>query len=184
MSGQEKSKLDQILAWLDRSDYYQILNVPKDAKSLQMKEAYFKLSKQYHPDKFYTLTDADSVEKITQVFKRVNEAYMVLKNPQKRKRYDEVAFGPEREQNLRYQPGDADRGGPANLEDNAKTPNGKKYLKLALVAQKNRDWKTAEANLKFAINFEPENAFIKKMMEKIKSEIASIPRDENPFRIR
>ncbi|TNF90066.1 MAG: DnaJ domain-containing protein [Gammaproteobacteria bacterium] len=62
-------------------DYYQILGVSRDADKNDIKKAYRKLARQYHPD---VNKDADAEEK----FKEVNEAYEVLKDSQKREAYD------------------------------------------------------------------------------------------------
>ncbi len=62
-------------------DYYQILGVPRDAESSDIKKAYRKLARQYHPD---VNPDATAEEK----FKQAKEAYEVLKDPEKRKAYD------------------------------------------------------------------------------------------------
>jgi curved DNA-binding protein CbpA len=179
----QKLKIDHILEWLDKSDYYQILNIPREANSQQIKESYFKLSQQYHPDRYFSSVEKSIQMKFTQAFKRINEAYLVLKNHHKRKRYDEKAFGEERAKNLRYQRSEEDRSGPVNPEDFAKTTNGKKYLKLALVAQRKKDWRTVEMNLNFAIGYEPDNEFMKKMMETALIEIKNLPKID-PFKIR
>ena len=181
--GQAKLKIDQIIEWIDKSDYYQILNIPKDANKEQCKLAYYKLSQQYHPDKYYSRVDKTVRDKITIVFKRVNEAYMVLKNPKKRARYDKLAFGSEREQNLRYQVSEEDRDGPANPEDQAKTPQGKKYFKLALMAQKRKDWKALEMNIKLALGFEADNEAFKKLKELANQEIFKEVK-KDPFKIK
>ena len=62
-------------------DYYQILGVSRDADKSDIKKAYRKLARQYHPD---VNKDANAEEK----FKEVNEAYEVLKDSQKREAYD------------------------------------------------------------------------------------------------
>ncbi len=70
-------------------NFYEMLGVSKQASSDEIKKAYRKLAKKYHPDK------NDSDEAATH-FKRLNEAYEVLGNPQKRKEYDNPprsAFG-------------------------------------------------------------------------------------------
>ena len=63
------------------SDYYEVLGVPRDASSEQIKKAYRKLAMKYHPD---VADDADSADK----FKQIGEAYAVLSDPQKRQMYD------------------------------------------------------------------------------------------------
>ena len=70
-------------------DYYKILNVDKKATKDEIKKAYRKLAKQYHPD---TNNDPDA----DQMFKDINEANEVLSDDIKRKNYDE----PPAQQNL------------------------------------------------------------------------------------
>ena len=62
-------------------DYYQILGVSRDADESDIKKAYRKLARRYHPD---VNKEADAEEK----FKQVNEAYEVLKDSDKRQAYD------------------------------------------------------------------------------------------------
>ena len=63
-------------------DFYEILGIPKNASTDDIKSAFRKLARQYHPD---VSKEADAEEK----FKEINEAYGVLSDPQKRARYDQ-----------------------------------------------------------------------------------------------
>ncbi len=63
-------------------DYYKILGVSKDAKKSEIKKAYKKLARKYHPD--LNPGDKSAEEK----FKQINEAYEVLGNDENRKKYD------------------------------------------------------------------------------------------------
>ncbi len=67
-------------------DYYSILGVPKNAKDGDIKKAYRKLSYEYHPDK----TGGDRNKEET--YKKINEAYEVLKEPFRRNNYDMELF--------------------------------------------------------------------------------------------
>ncbi len=62
-------------------DYYKILGVDRNADEAKIKSAYRKLARKYHPD-------VNKQKDAAQKFKDVNEAYEVLSDPEKRKRYD------------------------------------------------------------------------------------------------
>ncbi|MHA0035543.1 DnaJ C-terminal domain-containing protein [Deinococcus sp. PESE-13] len=64
-------------------DYYDVLGVSRSASDADIKSAYRKLAKQYHPDK----NQGD--EKAADKFKEIGEAYAVLNDPEKRKLYDQ-----------------------------------------------------------------------------------------------
>lgn len=64
-------------------DYYKILGISKDATQEDIKKAYRKLARKYHPD--LNKDNPNAQEK----FQEINEANEVLSNPEKRKRYDE-----------------------------------------------------------------------------------------------
>lgn len=66
---------------MDYIDYYKILGVSRDATADQITKAYKRLARKYHPD---LNKDSDAEGR----FKEVNEAYEVLKDPDKRQRYD------------------------------------------------------------------------------------------------
>ena len=67
---------------MNKKDYYEVLGVSKDASDDDIKSAFRKLAKKYHPD---ICKEPDAEEK----FKEVQEAYAVLSDPTKRKQYDQ-----------------------------------------------------------------------------------------------
>lgn len=66
---------------MSKRDYYEVLGVQKNASSDEIKSAFRRLARQYHPD---VSKEPDAEEK----FKEINEAYGVLADPQKRSQYD------------------------------------------------------------------------------------------------
>jgi|UniRef100_UPI003FEEA0EA hypothetical protein len=85
---------------LKQKDYYKTLEVDKNADAAQIKKAYRKLAKKYHPDTNGGNPGAE------EKFKEVTEAYNILSDPEKRKLYDkygsaafEEGFSPEQEGN-------------------------------------------------------------------------------------
>jgi len=75
-----------------RKDYYRLLGVKRDSTNAQIKEAYHSLAKQFHPDK--ARNDEERKMK-TETMQRLNEAYSVLSDPEKRARYDSGDHNPE-----------------------------------------------------------------------------------------
>jgi molecular chaperone DnaJ len=66
-----------------KKDYYEILEIPRNASEAEIKKAYRKMALKYHPDKNPDNPQAEAK------FKEAAEAYEVLSNPEKRKRYDQ-----------------------------------------------------------------------------------------------
>ncbi|MGD9897235.1 MAG: DnaJ C-terminal domain-containing protein, partial [Candidatus Methylacidiphilaceae bacterium] len=65
-------------------DYYKVLNVPRSASADEIRSSFRKLARQYHPDV------AKDKKKAEEKFREINEAYEVLGDPEKRKRYDQL----------------------------------------------------------------------------------------------
>jgi molecular chaperone DnaJ len=92
-----------------KKDYYDILGVSKDASQKEIKKAYRKLAKKYHPD----MNDGD--DKSSEKFKKISEAYEILSDPDKRKRYDQYGHSGINEEDFNFD--DFARGGFGGFED-------------------------------------------------------------------
>ncbi len=82
---------------MEFKDYYQILGIARDAPADDIKRAYRRLARKYHPD---VSKEADAEER----FKELNEAYEVLKDPEKRKAYDQLGANWKNGQNFQPPP--------------------------------------------------------------------------------
>jgi DnaJ family protein C protein 3 len=83
-----RQKLQEAHNLLRRSkskDYYKVLGVSRDADAREIKKAYRKLTKQYHPDKYRGDMTAEQIQK---KMSEINEAYEVLSDPALKERFD------------------------------------------------------------------------------------------------
>ena len=83
-------------------DYYEVLGVPRDASADDIKKAFRKLALKWHPDRH----KEGEREHAEATFKGINEAYEVLSDPEKRKRYDQ--FGQNWQHGQEFNPGPED----------------------------------------------------------------------------
>jgi curved DNA-binding protein len=84
---------------VDYKDYYQILGVSKDADEKQIKQAYRKLARKYHPD----INPGDRGAEVR--FKEINEAYEVLSDSDKRRKYDQLGANWKQYERFAREPG-------------------------------------------------------------------------------
>jgi hypothetical protein len=76
-----------------RLDYYGLLKIDKTAGENEIKKAYFKASKEFHPDRHANAEEAEK-EEVSAKFKQAKEAYETLRDAEKKKQYDSGAVKP------------------------------------------------------------------------------------------
>jgi curved DNA-binding protein len=102
-------------------DYYESLGVPRNASDADIKKAFRKLAREYHPDV------AKDKKKAEEKFKEINEAYEVLSDPTKRKKYDQLGANWKSGAEFRPPPGWESFAGGAGRNYRGTGPGGQEY---------------------------------------------------------
>lgn len=163
------AEIRALASLLDELDYYQILEIPRDAPGSAVKRAYHTVSRRLHPDTNRDL-DAELREALERIAKRVTEAYSVLRDGRRRKAYDEKLCG---EGGTRLQLAQAEAAaGKRAVEDHlGRTPNGRRFFTLARADIDRGDLSSAARNLQTALTFEPGNDAFKKKLAEVREQL-------------
>lgn len=150
ISGVDLAKLVNAEERLETDSYYDLLGVDKAADSRVLRRAYLAIAKVAHPDRYALLGQAALSDLTGRVFKAMAEAYQVLSDPEKRRRYDQqLAQGGSLRLDLSERPTDA-----AILEERSLSQQARKFYNLALAAQNGGDIKTARMNITLALSMD------------------------------
>lgn len=171
---------------LPELDYYRALLLDRGCDADAVGEAFRRESRRLHPDRVSALRDEAAAAQANDIFRLVNEAHRVLKDPEQRARYDQLlAQGALRMTDEATASAQADKraGDP---ESAATNPKSEKYWKLALTDYKNKSWKACVMNIQFALTFEPGNELFKEYLEKATKERdeAEKTKEQNPYKLR
>jgi DnaJ-class molecular chaperone len=165
----EAAEIKALAGLLDELDYYALLEASRESSTAEIKRSYYELSRRFHPDANRHLP-ADARRAVERVAKRLTEAWSVLRDPRRRRAYDErlAAGGGVRIQLAEAQ---AAAGRKSVEERLGSTPNGRRYFTLAHADIDRGDLASAARNLKMALTFEPDNAFFRHKLEEIKKQL-------------
>jgi len=153
---------------IDDLDYYQLLHLEPGANVGQVKKAYYATSRVFHPDANRHLAP-DLQESLRQIAKRVTEAYSILRDPRRRKSYDDHLGTGE---GVRMQLAQAQaQAGRRAQEDRGRTPQGRQYFNLASGDFDRGDFASAERNLQTALTFEPGNATFQQRLAEVREKL-------------
>ncbi len=181
-------EVETLAAALDQLDYFGILKVPQGAGPAEIKAAYYRESRAFHPDRYAALPSAELKDMIGRIYRRVNEAYTVLRDDRKRIKYTQDIAGPDRASKLRFTEADE-----AQVKEEQKkkieeqlgqTPNGRKFYAAALVEIQAQRWEPAQRALKSALMYEPQNARFKEQLSAVERELDRSRVKGDQFRIK
>ncbi len=184
MSPEFRIEVEALAGALDFIDYYGILKLPRTAELPEIKAAYYRESRAYHPDRFAAAPDAELRDWVGKIYRRINEAYTVLRDEHRRQKYLADISGPERAAKLRFTEAEE-----AQLKDQQKrkleeqfgqTPNGRKLYATALQEAAAGRWEAAERALKTALMYEPGNVRFQEQLALVETQKPKI----DPFKIK
>jgi DnaJ-class molecular chaperone len=166
---------EKLARGLDQLDYFQILQLPQNARPADIKNAYYAHSRAYHPDRFNALPAGELKDMVGKIYRRVNEAYLILRDDVRRQKYVADINGPERVKRLRFTEEDevkVKEDQKKKMEDQlGTTPQGRKCFAAALADIQAQRWDAAQRNLKSALMFEPANAKFKEQLAAVDAAI-------------
>ena len=161
----------EILAFarvVDELDYYEILYLPREAQARDIRRAYHDASRRFHPDA-HRHQGEEFRGASAAISKRICEAYTVLRDPRRRRVYDDfleqgegtrLPLGQLLEQALQR-----DR-----MSRQGSSVQGQQFFRRGLADMERGDWAAAARNLRTAQAFEPSNAEIGQKLEETKAQ--------------
>ena len=151
---------------IEELDYYQLLDLRRDAGAGEVKRAYHNSSRNFHPDANRHLVGELRAASHA-IAKRITEAYAVLRDPRRRQAYDRsLESGAATRIQLADASAQADR--RASQERGGRTAQGRQFFKLAEADIAKGNWAAAARNLQTALTFEPDNALFKERLAQAK----------------
>ena len=188
MDAQFLGEVQALAGALDQLDYYGILKIPQSATPDEIKAAYYRESRAYHPDRFAAAGSPELSGFVGRIYRRINEAYTVLRDDRKRARYLSDINGPDRTKKLRFTEAEeaaVKEEQKRKMEEQfGQTPNGRKFYSAALADLEAGRLDAAERALKSALMYEPANAKFKEQLAAVQKELDKTRTKGDQFRIK
>ena len=171
---------------IEELDYYGVLLLDKDCAPHEIGDAYRQESRRLHPDRMSSLGDGEASKRANAIYRLVNEAYRVLKDPEQRGQYDLLLADGVIRMTDDARSGASDQKRANDPVNAAKHPKSEKYWKLALSDWERKSFRACVMNIQFALNFEPGNEVFKEWLEKAKEarDEAESKMEKNPYKLR
>ena len=188
-------EVEVLYSVLDDLDYYKLFKLKPGAPLQEVERAFAEQSKAFHPDSFFGVADPEFQQQVTRLFKKVSEAYQVLKAPDLKKLYDkklglsvrgggsELSAG-EKMGSVNKAALEAEKAA-MNSETACQDKRSQKYWELSDIAWANEDWNGVVMNIQFAMNYEPNNKRLKEKLAQAKKKLDDKKKKElNPYKIK
>jgi len=185
---EERAELERLFLGLDALDYFEVLGVAQGAAPADIKRAFHHLSRTYHPDRFFQSADTGLRAQVHAVYKRVTEAYFVLRDDARRKKYLADVTGPDRPRKLRFDElAEAETKAAVKkevAEQIGTHPKGRQFFQVGVADLEAGRFSAAERNIKLALTYEPSNPlYLQKLEEARAKSYEEFKRSGKGFRI-
>ena len=160
LSREAKEKIKRFYNKIDSLNYFQILRVKPDSSDQEIRDNFYKLSKVFHPDRYFTIDDQEVKQMINKIYKQISEAYNILKSPKLKEKY--IKQLKEDPSKIRYRFDEEKK-----VEEKEVTGPAKKYFQLGVKALENKNIKNAKLNFKLALSLDPNSEIIKKKLKEV-----------------
>lgn len=170
MGSNFKAQVIAMAQKLDRIDYYRLLSVSPTASHGEIRAAYHAQSRLFHPDRFFNLPDSPFKQGIYAISKRVTEAYVTLRDPERRRFYDHQLRDSEG-LNVRYTEQSEVQKKQNKQEETGKTEQGRRLYRQGMKELQAKNYVAAERTFKTALAYEPDNELFQKLSEEASSSI-------------
>ncbi len=159
---------------LDLLDYYTLLGVQPDASVTDIKRAFRKFARRYHPDRFAGAPE-DKVHRASQIYRRGSEAYQILTDEVARRAYDRVLrVGQLRLRAEARERAEAEAKAPKKREQPIRSPQALAFYQRAAEAARSGRWRDAWKALKTALDHEPNNQLLEARLSQIEDRIRTL----------
>jgi hypothetical protein len=169
----ERVELERRFAVLDQLDYFEVMGLDSTAVPSDIKRAFHHQSRTYHPDRFFQSADTTLRQQVNAVYKRVTEAYYVLRDDTRRRKYLQDISGPDRLQKLRFDElaeAEAKAAVKKEVAEQIGThPKGRQFFQVAVQDLEAGRLASAERNIKLALTYEPTNPLYWQKLEEARA---------------
>jgi DnaJ-class molecular chaperone len=171
----DRAELERRFGILDQLDYFEVMGLDPGASPGDIKRAFHHQSRTYHPDRFFQSDDVPLREQVHAVYKRVTEAYFVLRDDTRRRKYLADITGPERLLKLRFNElaeAEAKAAVKKEVAEQIGThPKARQFFQQGLGDLEAGRLSAAERNIKLALTYEPGNALYKQKLEEAQTKL-------------
>ncbi len=159
-----EDKVRNLYLDLEKLTYYELLGLSPMATTDEIKKAFYNMTKEFHPDKFFRGDDEEIRERLQMIFARINDAYRLLMNHQKRAEYDRDLKAVEKPFTPEVTPPPAPPRKNPFMESVLKA---KRLFEGAVEEIKRKNYAGARQNLRIASTIDPFNKKYSEAMSKL-----------------